>query len=402
MSEPIAILLLLKRVDCNDGVASYLESLVTGLRDHGDRVVVVSGEVTTLYESEARRRSISDAVLDWVVLDGLSASRPRPAHLRRILSLIRLHDVGVVSPQGFSMLPMGCVAGRLAGKPVVMNYHPSLQGDNTKTMTGRMPLRRRLAFRALVAALGADRYIALSRDIALFFEHQCGIPQRRIHEQVLGVETGFYRKPTDEERRHARRRLAIDEATLVAVLPGRMNLNKGHDVAAEAFRILATRRPDIDALCLFPGDGDQRGRIEADALRDRKDQALFRFLGFVEREVLRDTYWAADIVLLPSRLEGFGLVVAEAMCCGAIVIRTPSGGWQDQVEEGRTGFLVPFDDPPALAAAIETVSDSPRRLAIRDEVMRMASTKFSKERMITGTSALYREVAAAGKARRRG
>lgn len=299
------------------------------------------------------------------------------------------------------MLPMACLVGRLAGKPVVMNYHPSLQGDHTAAMTGKLPLKQRLAFRAIATVFGADRYIALSRDIALFFEHQCGIPQRRIHEQVLGVETDFYRRPTDEERRQARRRFAIDEATLVAVLPGRMNLNKGHDVAVAAFRTLMARRPDIDAICLFPGDGDQRGRIEADAVQDAKDQALFRFLGFVEREVLRDTYWSADIVLLPSRLEGFGLVVAEAMCCGAIVIRTPSGGWQDQVMEGKTGFLVPFNDPAALASAIEVVADLPHRLAMREEVMRMASAKFSKERMINGTSALYREVSAAKQARRR-
>jgi glycosyltransferase involved in cell wall biosynthesis len=87
------------------------------------------------------------------------------------------------------------------------------------------------------------------------------------------------------------------------------------------------------------------------------------------------------------------------MCCGAIVIRTPSSGWQDQVIEGRTGYVIPFNDPAALAGAIERVADSPDRAAMRKAAIRLASTKFAKSTMIRGTSALYREMAAAKRLR---
>ncbi len=393
MSQPATILLLLKRVDCVDGVAAYLETLLTGLREAGDRVVIVSGDVTTPDGSEGRRRAIEAASLGWLVLDGFSASRPVLRHLRQIRALIRQHDVDVVSPQGFSVLPVATLLGLLSGRRVVANYHPSLHGDQAAAMTGRRSRRERLSYRALAAICRPERFIALSRDIARFFRDECGIAPARIHEQVLGVETGFYRAPTDQERRDARARFGLDERALVCVLPGRMNLSKGHDVAVAALRALRQRRPDLGAVCLFPGGGDQRQRIEAEALRDDADRETFRFLGFVSRDVLRDAYWAADIVLLPSRMEGFGLVVAEAMCCGAIAIRTPSGGWQDQVIEGRTGTVVPYNDPPALAAAIERIADHPDRAAMRDEVMAYASEKFAKSRMIEGTSALYRQVA---------
>ena len=68
---PATVLFLLTRVDCIDGVAAYLESLVTGLHARGDRVVIVSGEVTTTGGSLARREAIAAASADWIVLEGL-------------------------------------------------------------------------------------------------------------------------------------------------------------------------------------------------------------------------------------------------------------------------------------------------------------------------------------------
>jgi phosphoserine phosphatase len=78
MSHPMTILLLLKRVDCNDGIASYCETLIKGLKARGDRVVIVSGPVTQLYGSTTRHSAIRNAVLDWAVLGNLKASRLAP------------------------------------------------------------------------------------------------------------------------------------------------------------------------------------------------------------------------------------------------------------------------------------------------------------------------------------
>ena len=394
VTKSATILLLLKRVDCVDGVSAYLETIIDGLRDRGDRVVVVSGPVTTPDGSDSRCRAIAAAALDWIVIDPFEAARPPRALVRRILDVIRAYGVDVVSPQGFSVLPLGVLVGRLSGRPVVANYHPSLHGDQTASMTGERSLKERLGMRAVTTVFRADRFIALSHDIHDFFRDVCRIPPRLIHEQVLGVETDFYRRPKEAERAAARSALGLDAGGLVAVLPGRMNLSKGHDLVADAARRLRRERPDLRLTCLFPGGGNQRAEIEAAVLRDEGDREQFRFLGFVDRETLRQTYWASDLVLLPSRMEGFGLVVAEAMCCGAIVIRTPSGGWQDQVVENVTGHVVPFNDAPALARAIAAVADRPDRHAMRDAAIGHASSRFAKARMVEGTSDLYRAMAA--------
>ena len=394
MNGSATILLLLKRVDCVDGVAAYLETILDGLRSRGDRVVIVSGPVTTPDGSETRRRAIEAAALEWIVIDPFSASRPKPALVRKILGVIRRHGVDVVSPQGFAVLPLGVLVGRLSGRPVVANYHPSLHGDQTASMTGERSVKERLSMRAVTTAFRADRFIALSHEIHAFFRDVCRIPERLIHEQVLGVETEFYRPPSTAEREAARARFGIGRDGVVGVLPGRMNLSKGHDLVAAAVRQLRGVRPDLRLTCLFPGGGNQRAEIEDVVLRDTQDREQFRFLGFVDRQTLRDTYWAADIVLLPSRMEGFGLVVAEAMCCGAVAVRTPSGGWQDQVVENVTGYVVPFNDAPALARAIASVADQPDRETMREAAIKHASTKFDKTRMVVGTSDLYRAVAA--------
>ena len=394
MTRPATILLLLKRVDCVDGVSAYLETIIDGLRARGDRVVVVSGPVTTPDGSESRRRAIAAASLDWIVINPFNATRPRRALIRRLLDIIHVYGVDVVSPQGFSVLPLGVLVGRLCGRPVIANYHPSLHGDQTASMTGERSLKERVGMRAITTAFRADRFIALSHEIHAFFRDVCRIPERLIHEQVLGVETDFYRRPTAAERVAARAKFGLGAGELVGVLPGRMNLSKGHDLVADAVRQLRRERPDLAITCLFPGGGNQRAEIELAAHRDERDREQFLFLGFVDRDTLRDTYWAADIVLLPSRMEGFGLVVAEAMCCGAVVIRTPSGGWQDQVIENVTGHVVPFNDAPALARAITDIADRADRDAMRDAVIEHASTRFAKARMVDGTSDLYRAMAA--------
>jgi glycosyltransferase involved in cell wall biosynthesis len=117
----------------------------------------------------------------------------------------------------------------------------------------------------------------------------------------------------------------------------------------------------------------------------------------VSADVLRNAYWASDIGLLPSRFEGFGLVVAEAMCCGCVPVRTPSGGCEDQILDGSNGFVIPFNNPLALAARISDLADPERRLAMREAAINYASQHLSQDRMIAAIAGVYRDAACAGR-----
>lgn len=195
MDNPATILILLRRVDCVDGVSAYLETAITGLREAGDRVVLISGPVTTPDGSEAHRRTIEAAVVEWVVLPDLVGGLPSLASIRRIRTAIRSHDVDVISPQGFASLPLGSLLGRLTGRAVVANYLPSIHGAQVAAMTGQHSLKERLAFHGLATVFPPDRFIAMSSEIVTFFQDVCRVPAARIHKQVLGVDTDYYRPP---------------------------------------------------------------------------------------------------------------------------------------------------------------------------------------------------------------
>lgn len=90
-----------------------------------------------------------------------------------------------------------------------------------------------------------------------------------------------------------------------------------------------------------------------DALRDQLGLAeVVTFMGPQDQDALVNFYNAAQVVVVPSRYESFGMVALEAMACGAPVIASDVGGLSTLVRDGRTGFLVPYGDPAALADAL--------------------------------------------------
>ncbi len=134
---------------------------------------------------------------------------------------------------------------------------------------------------------------------------------------------------------------------------GQMIARKGVDVLLDAFITLSHRYADSQSaprLTLL-GDGPQRqpyqSRVPA-ALRDR-----IVFKGFVQPSALPDAFAQADVFVLPSRHDGWGLVINEAIAAGMPVITTDcAGAAADLVEDGRNGFVVPADNAEALLNAI--------------------------------------------------
>lgn len=389
MQPSLTILLLLKRVDCNDGVAAYIDTLISGIKDQGCRVVIVSGPVS-IPGSRQRYDAIKKGALDWIELGTVRFTPWNTTLLRQFKGIARKHRIDVISPQGLSMLPLAAVLGRLTRLPVVANYHSAAYGHDVTTTAAARPFADVWPYRMILNLFKADCFIALSTEIAEFYRDVCAVRPKRIVCLPCPINTDDFWPPDQAQRMQARAALGLVPDTLVCVLPGRLHFNKGHHMAVAALRLLRAERPGLKVVCLFAGNGDHEEDIKAQSLRDEADARSFRFLGFVSD--LRSVYWASDIALLPSRREGFGIAMVEAMCSGCVPIRTPSGGARDQIIEGETGYIVPFDDPAALARRIADLAEPERRARMREAAVKHASTSFNTRMVMERTAALYRDV----------
>lgn len=142
----------------------------------------------------------------------------------------------------------------------------------------------------------------------------------------------------------------------------RLSAQKSLDTLIRALAVLRER--GSRARLIIVGDGERRAALEQQTRALNLD-AQVEFLGARPQSELPALYAACDVFVLPSIREGMGLVLAEALLCGAPVIATNVGGVTDIVKHNETGLLVPERDPHALADAIEIfLNDAPFALQL--------------------------------------
>jgi D-inositol-3-phosphate glycosyltransferase len=154
-------------------------------------------------------------------------------------------------------------------------------------------------------------------------------------------------------RPQARRALGLAAEGPLLLFVGRIQPLKGADVAVRTLAALTTDHPDA-RLVVVGGPSGPHGQVEVDRLVDLVSElgldGRVDFLPPRPHELLSTYYRAADVCLVPSRSESFGLVALEAAACGTPVVASDVGGLQTLVDHGRTGFLVDMPTPEWFAA----------------------------------------------------
>lgn len=125
---------------------------------------------------------------------------------------------------------------------------------------------------------------------------------------------------------------------------------KGHDRVIGALPELLRRHPDLCYVVV--GDGDDRARLEAAARAAGVADAV-RFAGAIAHDELPDVYRLAEVFVMPSTGEGFGIVFLEAIACGCPAVGAAGNGAADPLGDGARGLLVEAENGEALARAIE-------------------------------------------------
>ena len=126
---------------------------------------------------------------------------------------------------------------------------------------------------------------------------------------------------------------------------------KGHELIFAALPALLARFPDL--VHVVVGDGDDRARLEARAAELAPTPGAIRFLGYVPDEDLPELYRLADLFVMPSSDEGFGIVYLEAAACGLRVVGGAGGGSGDAIPDAKVGALI---DPADRQGLVEVVT----------------------------------------------
>jgi N-acetyl-alpha-D-glucosaminyl L-malate synthase BshA len=158
----------------------------------------------------------------------------------------------------------------------------------------------------------------------------------------------------------------------------------------DVVRIFARVRDKIPAKLLLIGDGPERLFIQQ-LVRELKLGADVSFLG--EQDQMEPLFFCADLFLLPSEQESFGLTALEAMNCGVPVIATDIGGLPEVIIHGETGFLSPVGDIAGMAAnALALLSEPARHELFKTQARRRAERFFEAGKIIPQYEAYYEEI----------
>jgi glycosyltransferase involved in cell wall biosynthesis len=307
-----------------------------------------------------------------------------PRTLRTLVRVFRRERPVIVQSHGARTNVYTRIAARLAGVPVVLaTVHNSLFDYEVGA------LRRGLyvAAERLTAPL-AHRVVAVSRAVARDLVERYRLPAAQIVVIPNGIDPAAFVPARPQEATRAALGLP-SEARLIGLV-GRLTRQKGPDVLIAALPPLVSAWPDL--RCLFVGDGvlgeELRGRAAAHAVGSH-----CMFLG--PRSDVADLMAILEVVVLPSRSEGLPFALLEAMAVAKPVVATRVGGSSEVVEDGRTGLLVPPEDPAALAQALRRLLNDPVEAAAmgrrgRERVVR----EFSLGQSVGALQELYWSAAA--------
>jgi glycosyltransferase involved in cell wall biosynthesis len=401
------------------GVATHLVHLANGLAQAGVDAALLAtnapattprqwppmGQPAPLY-----RTYVAETLADWVNPAYLAAVGP--ANVARYAARLRGYDD--IEPLGSRKVALGNL----------LWYRRFLCTVRPQVLHVQLPLERHLYARlirqyegwrlplvvtvhsffqehpdALIQGLmrpnlrHADRLIAVSRSTAAQAV-ELGADPDRLRVIRSGVDTQRF-QPRD--RAAARARLGLSPETPIILFVGNLEPRKAVDRLLHAFAQVRASLPGARLAVI--GTGESAGAEDQTALLHQLAHDLslarsVRFLGRVVESDLLDWYAAANVFALPSSSEAQGIVALEAMACGLPVVASAVGGLLDTIEDGRTGYLVPFGNVPVLAERLASVLSDPAAPAIGMAARRAVINDFSWERAVSATIEVYREVLA--------
>ncbi len=307
------------------GIARYNRDLFEALARAGAEILVLPrlGDATgLLLPAGISQRPASFSRLKFSLMSLWVAWRCRP--------------VDVVFCGHVLMAPLALILARLLGARYWLQAHGiDIWND-----------RRDVVRRAIESA---DQVTTVSRATRKRLLEWVDLAPECVRVLPNTVDERFMPGPASEALRE---RLDLGRGPILLTV-GRLAASeryKGHELIFAALPALRARFPGL--VHVVAGDGDDRPRLEARAAELAQDPSAVRFLGYVPDEELPDIYRLADLFVMPSSDEGFGIVYLEAAACGLRVVGGAGGGSGDAIPNARVGVTVDPADRDELIGAV--------------------------------------------------
>jgi glycosyltransferase involved in cell wall biosynthesis len=265
-------------------------------------------------------------------------------------------------------------------------------GATVSTRHDNNPFRRQPVMRWLNGrAMGrARRIIAISRSLARFVRDVEGARPESLVTIYYGLDVGADDRGA---RDRARAALGWTDTEQVIGFVGRLIPQKGVDVLLDAFAHVHETRPATRLAIV--GDGPLRAKLQARIAR-RLPPGTVVLSGWIDDAM--SVMPGFDVMAVPSRWEGLGLVALEALACACPVVASAVDALPEIVEHRETGLLVPADEPAALGGALGELLDDPALSARLGHGGReRVRSQFSIGRMVRATLVVYEDALAASR-----
>lgn len=277
----------------------------------------------------------------------LSALGGFGAYVRAVIRAMRRGRYDLVYCAHLNLLPLARAVATLLRKPLVL----AIYGIDAWEPSPRAWSRR--------LARSADHVMSISRVTLDRFRSWAPYPDAATTLMPNAIhldEFGLGPKNAELEARYG---LEGRKALMTFGRLAGSERYKGFDAVLDALPAIVARRPEVSYV--IAGDGGDRGRLE-DKARDLGMAGHVVFTGMVREEEKADHYRLADVYVMPSRGEGFGFVLLEAMACGIPSIGSTRDGTREAMREGLLGPIVDPLDQQAVVDAVLAGLERPRAI----------------------------------------
>jgi glycosyltransferase involved in cell wall biosynthesis len=287
-----------------------------------------------------------------------------------IRDLVAHTNADVVHAHGYKADVYTFFALRGSGAPFVSTCHTWYDNNLVVTLYGKAD---RLVLRSFAAV------VAVSEEVKQRLL-KAGVREDKIHTVRNGIDLRPF-----HNARPSLRNDSISDRPLIVGLIGRLSVEKGVDIFLHAAARVVVELPSTQFVVV--GEGPDREKLESliDELKLRKNVSM---LG--RRDDMPSIYASLDVMVSASRKEGLPIAVLEGMASGLPLIATPVGDVPSVVLDGRTGIMVPSEDPEMLASAIVALlRDSAERERLGTAARKLIEDEFSATRMTADYLRVY-------------